>query len=651
MKEDNLFLSRRTNKKYNTMKKIICTCLLLYVFANSSFAQTIVWQDWMNGDNSISGLEARGWIVINADGSGAQSQPAFYQGLISEFVGYDHGVDSGYVASNYDGANSNGIIDQWLISPPLQVLAGDSLVFYARSYPLTDFEDSIFIMISTNAGTNTSDFELANGGSYLLSISKWTYYWLRFGLSGKVRFAIRYFLTDKSHADYIGLDDFVLYRKSNINYSSTISLSQTITFSNPAKQSSYKMIGIPGESNMPVTQFLTGSNNTDWKVFYDDGTASNYLVEYDGTSQFNLGQGKGFWVLSKNQININSQASAATLVNGNNFNLNIHSGWNIITNPFDKDVDWNLVESNNALPDNAVIYSWNGSTWSQTNTFSPYKGYYFNNIYGLTSINIPYDFTNSGIGKAINSDNGSKILKLSLLQNNKTENPSIEIGINKNAKTDLDNYDLFAPPDDFDDARIEINNQNIKAGYKKLFSDFRPALNDKQTYEIRVKNTTGNNLTLKADGTDNFPGYEIYLVNYDLNTYYDMKKNNTISIDPYPENYDFELVIAKKDSTQHLVENLTPKNYNLDQNYPNPFNPTTIIRYSVPDNLNTSSGTKVTLRIYDILGKEIITLLNAEKQPGTYEIKFDGSKLASGIYFYKLNAGNFSQTKKMILLK
>jgi carboxypeptidase T len=89
-----------------------------------------------------------------------------------------------------------------------------------------------------------------------------------------------------------------------------------------------------------------------------------------------------------------------------------------------------------------------------------------------------------------------------------------------------------------------------------------------------------------------------------------------------------------------------PKMFALGQNYPNPFNPVTIIKYQLP------IQSYVTIRVYDILGKEIATLVNNErKSGGYYEVKFDGSNLASGMYFYKIEAGTFSDTKKMILIK
>jgi hypothetical protein len=93
----------------------------------------------------------------------------------------------------------------------------------------------------------------------------------------------------------------------------------------------------------------------------------------------------------------------------------------------------------------------------------------------------------------------------------------------------------------------------------------------------------------------------------------------------------------------------TPETFLLEQNYPNPFNPTTKIRYSIP---NVGFGLAQTvLKVYDVLGNEVATLVNEEKPAGSYEVTFDASNLSSGIYFYKINAGSFSDTKKMILIK
>lgn len=93
------------------------------------------------------------------------------------------------------------------------------------------------------------------------------------------------------------------------------------------------------------------------------------------------------------------------------------------------------------------------------------------------------------------------------------------------------------------------------------------------------------------------------------------------------------------------VNNILPNEFSLNQNYPNPFNPSTVISYQLPVTAD------VTLKIYDILGNEVQILVNQKQEAGKHEVKFDASNLTTGIYFYSINAGNFSQTKKMILLR
>jgi hypothetical protein len=88
-----------------------------------------------------------------------------------------------------------------------------------------------------------------------------------------------------------------------------------------------------------------------------------------------------------------------------------------------------------------------------------------------------------------------------------------------------------------------------------------------------------------------------------------------------------------------------PREFSLLQNFPNPFNPSTKIRYSIAQQSN------VLIRVFDILGNEIETLVNEEKTTGIYEITWYAENLPSGIYFYRLQAGSFNKTKKMLLLK
>ncbi|MCL6099681.1 MAG: T9SS type A sorting domain-containing protein [Bacteroidetes bacterium] len=120
-------------------------------------------------------------------------------------------------------------------------------------------------------------------------------------------------------------------------------------------------------------------------------------------------------------------------------------------------------------------------------------------------------------------------------------------------------------------------------------------------------------------------------------------------------------IYLRNKSTVTSVEKETssiPNDVQLYQNYPNPFNPSTTIKFSVPS-VETYHGTSlqhVVLKVYDLLGREVSTLVNEEKAPGNYEVKFNvetrsGESLPSGVYFYRLTAGSYSEVKKMVLLK
>ena len=117
-----------------------------------------------------------------------------------------------------------------------------------------------------------------------------------------------------------------------------------------------------------------------------------------------------------------------------------------------------------------------------------------------------------------------------------------------------------------------------------------------------------------------------------------------------------ELILAAEDIIERINNSLPkrgnddaskeiPAQFTLEQNYPNPFNPNTTIKYQIPE------PSSVTLKVFDVLGNEVAILVNEEKQPRSYEVEFDGSGLASGLYFYKIQAGEFVETKKMLLLK
>jgi len=113
----------------------------------------------------------------------------------------------------------------------------------------------------------------------------------------------------------------------------------------------------------------------------------------------------------------------------------------------------------------------------------------------------------------------------------------------------------------------------------------------------------------------------------------------------FADGYRYTTIKYRQITTGHTPEPELPAEFVLHQNYPNPFNPTTVIKFQVP------SSKFVLLKVYNVLGQEVVTLVNEVKQPGRYSVVFDAGNLPGGVYCYRMTAGNFTQTRKLLLLK
>ena len=171
---------------------------------------------------------------------------------------------------------------------------------------------------------------------------------------------------------------------------------------------------------------------------------------------------------------------------------------------------------------------------------------------------------------------------------------------------------------------------------------------DELGYIIERRANSIDSIYYVLDTTDaNIVSYTDYSTKYSISYFYRIKAYNAKYISDYSDTIQVNNLVGV--TKTNITENI----FRLYQNYPNPFNPTTAIEYTIPINQQNvaSEQYSITLKIYDILGKEIATLVNKEQKAGTYRVTFDASNLSSGIYYYQLRAGSFVQTKKMILLQ
>ncbi|PIS27099.1 MAG: hypothetical protein COT43_12090 [Candidatus Marinimicrobia bacterium CG08_land_8_20_14_0_20_45_22] len=427
------------------------------------------------------------------------------------------------------------------------------------------------------------------------------------------------------------------------SYPQEFRASKNVNFGNADNTENYKIVGMPGADQVAISKFLEGKSPRDWNACWDNGDLTNYQIEYDGSETFKFQPGRAFWILARNPMKISKEVTAVQLTSDLTYSIPLHDGWNLISSPFTKSVNWTDVQSENSLASNAVIYSWNGS-WSQPSTFDPYVGYYFYNQNSLAELGIPFNVT-AALTKTVSLPIiAEKHLALTL-SDDEEELSSVFIGEDATAKDGFDEKDYFCPPSAFEKVRMFIEKPELSDQYKSFSVEHRSAIRVGSQFDLRVINRTSKKIALKIIGVENFSDLEIALINRQTNKVDRLTANASVAIPANLVDGRYLLVFGNQQTIEELVKSLTPNTFRLSQNHPNPFNPMTTFRYQIPE------VATVSLKIFDVLGNEVTTLINETKPAGEYQIVFDGTNIPSGIYFYKLTAGKYSETRKMILMK
>jgi photosystem II stability/assembly factor-like uncharacterized protein len=227
------------------------------------------------------------------------------------------------------------------------------------------------------------------------------------------------------------------------------------------------------------------------------------------------------------------------------------------------------------------------------------------------------------------------------------------LGMAQGANEGDDPYDSYIPP--------IVGDKNVAVYFKNadgaMMRDIRPPNENGDVWEMRV--VTGDaGAKVKLQWGDLLhlpnPAFEAYLIDTDQKIAHNLKEVQSLEINSGNGMRNFRVVVGKKSFVEgnNAGIALVPSSMKLYANYPNPFNPETVIRYTVPD---ASASYTVTLKIFNVLGQEIATLVNEQKSVGYYEVKWNALQQSSGIYFYQLSITDGSKTfqdiKKMVLMK
>ncbi len=419
----------------------------------------------------------------------------------------------------------------------------------------------------------------------------------------------------------------------------------------------WNLIGLP----------LYPSNSSKDSVF--SPFLSNYvLFKYESGSYLKADSvllGKAYWLGLNDTMNFSITGMPVM----DDTLISLTTGWNLISHVYLKDIRRiNLFVrkgSETISLDSAVNRGWvqgNFFTFSKSSnsyvlkdTLQRFTGYWFATLTDSVELKFTKNLTTGNLPKIKLDFDNERNWRLNLTAQNSISTDNLfYFGLNENATSGFDNkYDNAKPPASPNDSGVEIyfRRNTWHPLYTKYFSDVRkfsinePIIWDFEYFSRRaeISSLSWRNLSeiFPPDFIDRF--YFI-LIDSTNNVYVDMK-NSTSYV--FLHNGNITKFTLKFGKITDVGKELPIFYYHLYQNYPNPFNPNTKIMYSV------KQKSVVTIKLYNILGKELVELVNDEKEPGIYTLEFDPDSygLPSGVYFYRMKADNFISMRKMIYMK
>ena len=439
----------------------------------------------------------------------------------------------------------------------------------------------------------------------------------------------------------------------------TITANTTISFLKRAKASDYKasdyhIIGLPGTSNIDIGSILTGTQNTDWQVYWDNGTnTEDSLKVYDGSTGFRFSAGRAFWLISKNDVTINRSVNAASLNASYEVEIPLHIGWNLITNPFASSLVWSKIQNANTITSN--IFTFTNGSFSHSTNFDPYVGYYFfngtPNPSVLSVLKIPYQSLFTKIADVPEVKDGSWRVNVELLSDGVIDGDT-QFGVSEFAKPELDVCDVRKPRAVGPIPEVYFERKEWDYKYPAFSADIRPTVNELEQWTFTVKSEPRKQASLTFKGVAGVPRQnEIYLVDRAQAEYKDLRKDSVYKFVPVVNRSEFSVYVGKKDAVLKKAMEVVPTEFSLGQNFPNPFNPTTSFSVRLP------VSSFVTLTVFNILGQPVRLVYSGNLEAGQHWFTWDGRNesnvnVPSGVYYCRLDvAGVKSFVTKMVMIK
>jgi len=440
---------------------------------------------------------------------------------------------------------------------------------------------------------------------------------------------------------------------TSLLYPEQISFDVSRSFGQGERQGDYRLIALPGDINQAVGGTFSGTSGEQWQVYRDTGAETDFFQAFDGSSVFSFAPGRGFWAISESSWSVQQQdvpsVSLRTASSGAFVDIPLGPGWNIISNPLDVDVPWSAVEAQNG-GSLQPLWAFDGSFVQASTLKSAASGeaFYFNNTENRGGLVIPYQTGSAAPSKA--AERSWFSLTAEIVQETERVRSTIQMGTGPDATDGVDRADIIAPPSKFSALSLQLQAQDGQAGPRQrdLKRSVRPADAEGHVYEATLSTEPHTPVTLRAS---NLPsGQEARLINRVTGKSVDLRATPTTEIIPKQASTKLTILLGSTAFVESQEERLVPDELTFWPNYPNPFRGSTTIEYTLPKDAH------VTLEVYDILGRRVVTLVDQRQSSGLHTMQWDGTggaggPLASGIYFGRIIVDGQTATRKMTIVR
>ena len=456
----------------------------------------------------------------------------------------------------------------------------------------------------------------------------------------------------------------------------------TIAFDDPRASSSYRLVGLPGQIDEDVAATLSGDPDTGWRVFRDPGDAANNLDTYDGSDAFRFAPGRGFWMLSRDDWDVDTTVDPLALDEDSTTTVPLQDGWNILSNPLDRPVEWGAtlgLAANDGLTE--PLWHWDGE-WSEVGTFTSARegtAYYLFNDTGLDALTLAHpDVNDAALSSetavvAATSDEAETLSFTATLEVNEIEGRMIKLGTVTLGHAP-EAHATRMPPAHFLPAQFSVQSEEADeiAALSQLIKENpsgRDATEDGLAFDLRLDMATSQagageespneesldeksmreqtvDITLReALAPEQFPGDEALMIGPD-GTRHDLRQMEAGEAIPVTLTASPAALRVLIGSDAFIDEELqVPEEIAFGPAYPNPSRGSVTVEVALP------SAAEAEIVLYDMIGRRVATLHNGELQRGLNQVQWSGDNLASGMYFLRLQTGGQIFTEKVVRVR